>query len=101
MFVRELISNASDALEKRRIAELTGQVAEGPSEIRITTDEKNRKIIFEDTGIGMNRDDLRNCLGTIAHSGSKEFIENVNFNYLFLIFHRIRRTLMRLSESLE
>ncbi|VDM54125.1 unnamed protein product [Angiostrongylus costaricensis] len=75
VFIRELISNASDALEKRRCAELSGQVTEGPSEIRITTDEVNRLITFEDTGIGMDRKDLLECLGTIAKSGSKEFME--------------------------
>ncbi|CAB3401479.1 unnamed protein product [Caenorhabditis bovis] len=75
VFVRELISNASDALEKRRYAELKGDVAEGPSEIRIITDKENRTIIFEDTGIGMNRDDLVGFLGTIAKSGSMDFIE--------------------------
>ncbi|WKX99068.1 hypothetical protein Q1695_014162 [Nippostrongylus brasiliensis] len=75
VFVRELISNASDALEKRRCAELTGEIAEGPSEIRVITDEMNRTITFEDTGIGMDREDLLECLGTIAKSGSKEFIE--------------------------
>ncbi|KAK6015423.1 ATPase/histidine kinase/DNA gyrase B/HSP90 domain protein, partial [Ostertagia ostertagi] len=75
VFIRELISNASDALEKRRCAELTGEIAEGPSEIRVITDEANRTITFEDTGIGMNREDLLECLGTIAKSGSKDFIE--------------------------
>ncbi|CAD6188157.1 unnamed protein product [Caenorhabditis auriculariae] len=75
VFVRELISNASDALEKRRCAELSGQAVEGPSEIRITTDKDRREITFEDTGIGMNREDLIECLGTIAKSGSKDFIE--------------------------
>lgn len=75
VFIRELISNASDALEKRRCAELSGEVAEGPSEIRVTTDQVNRLITFEDTGIGMDRQDLLECLGTIAKSGSKEFIE--------------------------
>ncbi|XGW16796.1 hypothetical protein V3C99_001884 [Haemonchus contortus] len=75
VFVRELISNASDALEKRRCVELTGEIAEGPSEIRVITDEANRTITFEDTGIGMDREDLLECLGTIAKSGSKEFIE--------------------------
>ncbi|EYC32040.1 hypothetical protein Y032_0003g1367 [Ancylostoma ceylanicum] len=75
VFVRELISNASDALEKRRCVELTGQIAEGPSEIRVTTDEGHRTITFEDTGIGMDRRELLECLGTIAKSGSKEFIE--------------------------
>ncbi|KAK6056627.1 hypothetical protein COOONC_05867 [Cooperia oncophora] len=54
---------------------LTGEIAEGPSEIRVITDEANRTITFEDTGIGMNREDLLECLGTIAKSGSKEFIE--------------------------
>lgn len=78
MFVRELISNASDALEKRRYAELKGDVAEGPSEIRISTDKERRTITFEDTGIGMNREDLVKFLGTIAKSGSKDFIENVS-----------------------
>ncbi|CAI5446167.1 unnamed protein product [Caenorhabditis angaria] len=76
VFVRELISNASDALEKRRYAELKGDVAEGPSEIRIVTNKDNRTITFEDTGIGMNREDLVKFLGTIAKSGSKDFIEN-------------------------
>eukprot|EP00081_Caenorhabditis_elegans_P027466 NP_741219.2 Heat Shock Protein [Caenorhabditis elegans] len=76
VFVRELISNASDALEKRRYAELKGDVAEGPSEIRITTNKDKRTITFEDTGIGMNREDLVKFLGTIAKSGSKDFIEN-------------------------
>ncbi|KJH44193.1 hypothetical protein DICVIV_09794 [Dictyocaulus viviparus] len=75
VFIRELISNASDALEKRRFAELSGQLGEGPNEIRITTDEVNRSITFEDSGIGMDRSDLLECLGTIAKSGSKEFIE--------------------------
>lgn len=75
VFVRELISNASDALEKRRFAELSGNAVEGSSEIRITTDKARRIITFQDTGIGMDREDLVNCLGTIAKSGSKEFIE--------------------------
>ena len=56
---------------------MKGDVAEGPSEIRITTDKEKRMITFEDTGIGMDRDDLVKFLGTIAKSGSKDFIENV------------------------
>lgn len=75
--MRELISNSSDALEKRRVAELSGQVAEGATEIRITTDADAGTVTFEDTGIGMDRADLKSYLGTIAHSGSKEFIEQV------------------------
>ncbi|KAH7731329.1 Hsp90 protein [Aphelenchoides avenae] len=76
VFVRELISNANDALEKRRYHELSaGTSEEKPLEVRITTDAANRKLVFEDTGIGMNREELINLLGTIAKSGSKEFRE--------------------------
>ncbi|ETN74828.1 Hsp90 protein [Necator americanus] len=52
-----------------------GQIAEGPSEIRVTTDEGHNTITFEDTGVGMDREDLLECLGTIAKSGTKEFME--------------------------
>ena len=53
VFIRELISNASDALEKRKCIELgdQGTKEELPFELRIETDEKNRKLIFKDTGI--------------------------------------------------
>lgn len=66
-------------MEKRRCFELTQENATTsdalPFEIRITTDEKENKIIFEDTGVGMNRAELIDLLGTIAKSGSKEFRE--------------------------
>uniref|UniRef100_A0A0N5A909 HATPase_c domain-containing protein n=1 Tax=Syphacia muris TaxID=451379 RepID=A0A0N5A909_9BILA len=76
VFIRELVSNASDALEKRRCANLVeGGNADIAYEIKITTDEKARTIMFEDNGIGMDRNDLMKCLGTIAKSGSKEFVE--------------------------
>ncbi|KAI6198358.1 Heat shock protein 75 kDa, mitochondrial [Aphelenchoides fujianensis] len=77
VFIRELISNASDALEKRKYAEATSgeaQVgnAEGtPYEIRITTQTDG--LVIEDTGVGMNREELISLLGTIARSGSSEF----------------------------
>uniref|UniRef100_A0A914C2X2 Heat shock protein 75 kDa, mitochondrial n=1 Tax=Acrobeloides nanus TaxID=290746 RepID=A0A914C2X2_9BILA len=76
VFIRELISNANDALEKRRCIELSqeaGTSSDVPYEIRVTTDEAANKIVFEDTGIGMNREELIDLLGTIAKSGSKEF----------------------------
>ncbi|KAK0416581.1 hypothetical protein QR680_012573 [Steinernema hermaphroditum] len=82
VFIRELISNASDALEKRRCAELTKDSAtsvlgdEVPYEIRISTNAETSEMSFEDTGIGMNREELISCLGTIARSGSKDFKEN-------------------------
>uniref|UniRef100_A0A0N4TNZ9 HATPase_c domain-containing protein n=1 Tax=Brugia pahangi TaxID=6280 RepID=A0A0N4TNZ9_BRUPA len=76
VFIRELISNASDALEKRRCKHLeTNKDTNIAYEIKITTDEDTRLIIFEDNGIGMDKEDLVNCLGTIAKSGSKKFIE--------------------------
>jgi TNF receptor-associated protein 1 len=84
VFVRELISNSSDALEKLRYLTLTGQVSEAPDarplEIHIATDKLNRTITVQDTGIGMTRDDLVANLGTIARSGSKAFLEQLNKN---------------------
>ena len=78
IFVRELISNASDSLEKLRLKQLTENSvfeADLPLEINITTDEEAKTITFSDHGIGMNRQELSDNLGTIARSGSKEFLE--------------------------
>ncbi|NNE93676.1 MAG: molecular chaperone HtpG, partial [Verrucomicrobiales bacterium] len=78
IFVRELVSNASDALEKMRHTSLTENDVHDPDrelEIKITIDEEAKTITFEDSGIGMTRDDLKQNLGTIAHSGSKAFVE--------------------------
>lgn len=70
VFIRELISNASDALEKRRCKNLKANRDTNIAyEIKITTDENARLIIFEDNGIGMDKKDLMECLGTIAKSG--------------------------------
>ncbi len=80
VFIRELVSNASDALEKLRYLQLTEKNIydeELPLEINITTDEKENTITIEDHGIGMNRDELTQNLGTIAHSGSKAFLNAV------------------------
>jgi len=78
VFVRELISNASDALEKRRCTELsTSEGAPPPSstpfELRISTNAQEGTLAFHDTGIGMNKQELIDLLGTIARSGSKSF----------------------------
>lgn len=78
IFVRELISNASDSLEKVRLKQLTeNAIHQGdlPLEINITTDEEAKTLTFSDHGIGMNREELAQNLGTIARSGSKEFLE--------------------------
>jgi TNF receptor-associated protein 1 len=78
IFVRELVSNASDALEKLRHLQLTEkdiQDGDGPLEITITTDETAKTITIQDTGLGMSRAELIENLGTIAHSGSKQFLK--------------------------
>jgi TNF receptor-associated protein 1 len=78
IFIRELISNASDALEKMRLKQLAeGEVFEGdrPLEINISTDEAAKTITISDSGIGMNREELGENLGTIAHSGTKAFLQ--------------------------
>ncbi len=76
VFVRELISNASDALEKLRYLRLSRNLSpeEGGDrelEIHIVTDKQNRTLTIQDTGIGMTREELVSNLGTIARSGSK------------------------------
>lgn len=81
IFLRELISNASDAIEKLRYLQLTGQEVadkELPLEIQIEMDEEGHTITITDTGIGMTKEDLIENLGTIAHSGSKEFIRHLS-----------------------
>ena len=78
VFLRELISNASDACDKRRYAAVTDEAA-GPGEdgfsITIAADEKKKTIGVADNGIGMDRDDLIATLGTIARSGTQAFVE--------------------------
>jgi TNF receptor-associated protein 1 len=80
IFVRELVSNASDALEKARLKQLTeNDVYQGDAELKIsiTTDEENNTLTIQDFGIGMNREELTENLGTIAHSGTKAFLEQL------------------------
>lgn len=75
IFLRELISNAYDAIEKRRLAGLKNSelTYDGTPEIWITTDKKARTITISDTGIGMSPKEVETNIGTIAHSGTKEF----------------------------
>lgn len=82
VFVRELVSNASDALEKRRYAALTGgggggEEAGSNMEISITTNKDANTLTIADTGIGMSREELIDNLGTIARSGTKAFAQNL------------------------
>ncbi len=78
IFVRELISNGSDALEKMRhlmITEKNVFDSDLELEVKITTDDTANTITIQDFGIGMTKDELVKSLGTIAHSGSKQFLE--------------------------
>lgn len=81
IFVRELISNAADANEKLQFLQQTAEneifEPEVAPSIRVTTDDKARTITIEDTGVGMSQQELVENLGTIAHSGSKAFLEQI------------------------
>jgi molecular chaperone HtpG len=81
IFLRELISNAADAMEKLRYIQLTGPEVKDKDlelEIHINTDDNAHTLTIADTGIGMSKEELVENLGTIAHSGSKEFIKHLS-----------------------
>ena len=78
VFVRELVSNASDACDKLRYLATTKEKllqSDPDLKIQIEIDKKENQITISDNGIGMNRDDLVNNLGTIARSGTAQFIK--------------------------
>ncbi|MCW8907171.1 MAG: molecular chaperone HtpG [Sedimenticola sp.] len=78
IFLRELISNASDAAEKLRFEALTDDALyeEDPElEIRVSLDKERRTVTIEDNGIGMSRQEVTETIGTIASSGTKKFLE--------------------------
>ena len=83
IFLRELISNASDACDKLKYWALTNPNAaktSGEFKIKIIPDEKENTLIVSDNGIGMNKDDLINHIGTIAKSGTADFVRNAKDN---------------------
>jgi molecular chaperone HtpG len=78
IFLRELISNASDAADRLRFESLTNDqlISDGPElAIHVTIDKKKKTITVSDNGIGMSRDEVVENIGTIARSGTKEFVD--------------------------
>ncbi len=78
--IRELISNASDALDKMRFVAMTEEAHRdaGPLEIVVEGRPDARELVIRDNGVGMTHDELVTNLGTIAHSGSMEFLKNAS-----------------------
>ncbi|MBB5225145.1 molecular chaperone HtpG [Treponema ruminis] len=80
IFLREIVSNASDALDKLNYLKVSDETYKGVKSeprIDITFDDPNKILTVQDSGIGMNEEDLNNNLGTIARSGTKAFIEKI------------------------
>ena len=80
IFVRELISNAADASEKLKFLQTSGTEIfepDAPLQITVATDDQAKTITFTDAGLGMTHGELIDNLGTIAHSGSKAFLEQL------------------------
>lgn len=79
IFLRELISNASDALDRLRFEQLTDEAlrTEREGEIVLSTDEEARTLTISDNGIGMSQEEVVTNLGTIAHSGTKDFLKKL------------------------
>ena len=114
IFLRELISNASDAIDKRYYLSLTDtSVTADDLKIKVACDKKARTITISDNGIGMSKEDLENNLGTIAKSGSLEFKENlyekekvdiigqfgVGFYSAFMVADKIEVTSFKVGEE--
>lgn len=79
IFLRELISNASDALDKRHFYSIQNEEYQYDElKIELAVDSATRTVTITDTGIGMNEEELNNNLGIIAHSGSKDFVKELS-----------------------
>ncbi len=118
IFIRELVSNASDALDKLNMLVLTDEkykdIAFNPR-IDIVANKETKTLTIKDSGIGMNEEDLMNNLGTIAKSGTKAFLENltgdqkedsnligqfgVGFYACFMVAHKVEVTTKKAGED--
>ncbi len=76
VFLRELISNAADACDKKRFLSITNESNKDVDyRIRVRADKEAKALVIEDSGVGMTKDELINNLGSIAHSGTAKFME--------------------------
>jgi molecular chaperone HtpG len=81
IFIRELVSNASDAIDKLRFEEITNRdilKSDREASIQITPNKETNTLVIEDNGIGMTKEELMTNLGTIANSGTKKFLEKMS-----------------------
>ncbi|MBW6488014.1 molecular chaperone HtpG [Sulfurimonas sp.] len=118
IFLRELVSNASDALDKLNMLVLTNDAYRGVNfvpRIDIVANKEAKTLTIKDSGIGMNEEDLMNNLGTIAKSGTKAFLENltgdqkrdsnligqfgVGFYACFMVAHKVEVTTKKAGEE--
>ena len=118
IFIRELVSNASDALDKLNMLVLTDEKYKDVSfspRIDIVANKEAKTLTLKDSGIGMNEEDLMNNLGTIAKSGTKAFLENltgdqksdsnligqfgVGFYACFMVAHKVEVTTKKAGEE--
>lgn len=118
IFFRELVSNASDALDKLNMLVLRDDAYKNVSfspRIDIVANKEAKTLIIRDSGIGMNEEDLKNNLGTIAKSGTKAFLENlsgdqkkdsnligqfgVGFYACFMVAHKVEVTTKKANED--
>ena len=85
IFLRELISNAVDALNKIQFKSLTEKDVDQDLELKIdiSINQSQKKIIIEDTGIGMTKEEIIKNIGTIAHSGTSDFLKKFSIKSIF------------------